>query len=171
MWAADKRLPGSEWLFGKIDRPDNDIFKAGQYRGPTPMTLKGLVPVFIFIAGIGIVIAAVATGEAEVQLFLIFPVFTGSSWMFIAGTLLILASIIVGMVLLFTGQGYFEQQYEPGAHEAEPAPKKRNTEFGGAVLIGPIPIAFGSNERIALWMLIAVVIIGAVIFGLLLLAL
>ena len=59
------------------------------------MLLRMWVPVALFVAGACLIGEAVATGEAEVSLVVIFPVFTGSSAVFLLGTVLILLSCLL----------------------------------------------------------------------------
>lgn len=127
------------------------------------------IPVSMFAAGLALIISAVATGEAEVSLFLIFPVFSGSSAPFLLGTVLIVLSFIVGFLMLAMGQlelqttGTWPQTTRgPGAGQ-EPVKK----EYGGVVLIGPVPIAFGSSRSIALFMLVLGIVVAIVLLGIL----
>ena len=125
------------------------------------------IPVFVFLAGVACIIAAAATGEAEVQLFIIFPIISGSSLLFIVGVLLIVASFVLGFILAATTI----TEMEP----VQPLPPKdtvrtgqttegprRNTRYGGVVLIGPIPIIFGSDRKMA-WIMLALAIILIVV--------
>jgi len=131
------------------------------------MNSKLWFPVAVFIAGIACVAAAIATGEAEVDLVVIFPVFSGSSALFLLGTGLIVMSFLLGFVMLALSHGELvSERIAPGT-PGEPATEKK-THYGGVVLIGPVPIAFGSDRRTAVVMLIlgiamAVVLISALL--------
>ena len=59
---------------------------------------RTMVPIGLFVAGVVCIAASVLTGEAEVSLFLIFPVFSGVSGLFLLGTLLIVLSFIAGLM-------------------------------------------------------------------------
>jgi len=108
----------------------------------------------VFVSGIACVAAAVAGGEADVSLFLIFPVFSGSSWLFILGTLLIVLSFFIGFAMIAVG-GTEADRSQPGSVEPRsPATTQRKTTYGGVVLIGPIPILFASSKNMAILMLI-----------------
>lgn len=128
-----------------------------------------VVPVGLFAAGVACIAASVLTGEAEVSLFLIFPVFSGSSGLFLLGTALIVFSFIAGFVLLMKGQLELasENPYAPDAG-AGPERRKAKTGYGGVVLLGPVPIAFGSDKTMALAMLIIGVVFAVVALVLLL---
>jgi len=124
------------------------------------------LPVLVFAAGVVCIAIAVASGEAEVSLVLIFPVFSGSSGLFLLGTLLIVLSFFVGFAMLTMGQlemGRFEQEIgkPPEQHAV-----KKESKFGGVVLVGPVPIAFGSDRGIAVIMLIIGIVLAIVVLGL-----
>jgi len=125
------------------------------------------IPVFVFLAGVACIIAAAATGEAEVQLFIIFPIISGSSLLFIVGVLLIVASFVLGFILAATTITEMEpvQPLPPKdtvrAGQTTEGPR-RNTRYGGVVLIGPIPIIFGSDRKMA-WTMLALAIILIVV--------
>lgn len=118
-----------------------------------------LLPIGVFLGGVALLVVAVATGEADVSLVLIFPVFSGSSAAFLIGVLLIFLSFILGFVMLARGATDIAQTQQTA---------ERRTEFGGVVLIGPIPIAFGSNKKVALIMLVIGVAAALLMVGLLL---
>jgi len=129
-----------------------------------------LIPVLLFVAGVSLIGAAVAQGEAEVSLLLIFPVFSGSSGLFILGTVLILLSFVSGFAFMALGQaeaaGLELSKLAPAGRAAE---RERRTKYGGVVLVGPVPIAFGSDQKMALAMLVLGIVLAVVLLGVLLL--
>lgn len=120
----------------------------------------------MFAAGIICIAAAVASGEADVSIVLIFPVFSGSSGLFFLGSLLIVASFIVGFAMLALGQlelGRVQRDLgQPLANESH----RKETKYGGVVIVGPVPIAFGSDRTMAVVMLIAGIVLAIVVLGL-----
>ena len=124
----------------------------------------------VFAAGIACIATAVATGRADVNLVLIFPVFSGSSWLFILGTLLIVLSFLVGFAMLAMGRAEVEHVQSAAAIPGPLETQQKKTLYGGAVLIGPFPIAFGSSKSMAIFML-AIAIALAVLFLVVLLVL
>ena len=132
------------------------------------MRANMLIPIGLLLGGIALVVAAVATGEADVSLVLIFPVFSGSGPLFLLGVLLMVASFIAVFALIASGQ--VDTGLGQGAQDqARPeSTSTRKTKYGGVVLIGPVPIAFGSDKRIALIMLVIGVAIAILVLGLLL---
>jgi len=134
------------------------------------MNLKTMLPVMTFVAGIAVIALAVATGEARVELVLIFPVFSGSSGLFLLGVVLILLSFITGFALLALAQAELLKASDGSVESQDTDMTKTGTKYGGVVLIGPVPIAFGSERRIALAMLVAGIVVAVIILlGLLLL--
>lgn len=129
----------------------------------------------VFLAGVACVVAAAATGEAEVQLFIIFPLISGTSWLFILGVVLIAASFILGFV--FAASAMTEDELRPP--QAPPVQQsgevagtpQRKTRYGGVVLIGPVPIVFGSDRNMALVMLALAIALIAVVLAIALLKL
>ncbi len=142
--------------------------------GPNP---TAWLPVALFAAGVALILASVATGQADVRVFALFPVFSGTSSLFLIGVLLVVLSFLAGFAVIMKGESG-----EPRSSAGVPEPldaqappedvsggQKRRTEFGGLVLVGPIPIAFGSNRSIAILMLIAgtVLVVALVVLALL----
>ena len=119
------------------------------------------------VAGIALIAIAVATGEADVSLFVIVPVFSGSSIVFLLAILLIISSFVVGFVLMAMEREGSEEEIQTGSDGASKGTLRPKMQYGGVVLLGPIPIAFGSDKRIALIMLAVGVIIAIVVIGLL----
>ncbi|MGQ9587164.1 MAG: TIGR00304 family membrane protein [Thermoplasmata archaeon] len=129
------------------------------------MSLKIWIPIAFFVAGACLIGEAVVAGEADVSLVVVFPVFTGSSAVFLLGTVLILLSFIVGFVMLAIGPvGVEGTRTEPLITERKEQPDRR-TQYGGLVLIGPLPIAFGSDKNLALLMLVLGVVLLIILLG------
>jgi len=108
---------------------------------------------FLLLSGITLIILAVMRGEASIALFLIFPVIYGSGFLSMIGVLLIMLSIF----LLFLSPFYeLKAHAEPVRYkEHEPMLEphkevKEKTKIGGVIMLGPIPIVFGSDKSTAL---------------------
>ncbi len=122
-----------------------------------------LVPVLLLVAGAGLVVAAVASGTADVALLLVFPVVTGSSALFLLGVLL----LVLGLVAL-----PFAWAVGPGP-EREPSPataRPSEPTSGAVVLIGPFPFFFGAFRSVPRWARWAISLTGAAVVFLLVLA-
>ncbi|UCE92064.1 MAG: DUF131 domain-containing protein [Methanobacteriota archaeon] len=135
------------------------------------MNPRIVIPIALFVTGATAVAAAVATGEAEASLFLVFPVFSGSSGLFLLGVGLVVASILAGFAAMIGGVGAPEGQFRGSTETADGRRATRERpRVGGVVLIGPIPIAYGSDARMAVAALaLAAVAVVVVILLLLLL--
>jgi uncharacterized protein (TIGR00304 family) len=156
MHSPDKRLLSAL-------APAKLIIAPCSYRVVNKAHLRVAVPIALFVSGVICIAAAILAGEAEVSLFLIFPVFSGSSGLFMLGTVLILLTFITGFMLLTIGQlelasAASEPQDMGYAEDSSGADRK----FGGLVLIGPVPIAFGSDRKIALAMLVLGIVLAIV---------
>jgi len=124
---------------------------------------RAVVPVALFVGGVTCIAASVLSGEADVSLFLVFPVFSGSSGLFLLGIALIVFSFLAGFMFLMMGQAALAAQdaYVPeSGRVGERA--KADTKYGGVVLLGPVPIAFGSDKVMALTMLVIGIVFALV---------
>jgi uncharacterized protein (TIGR00304 family) len=133
------------------------------------LRMRPIVPIAIFASGVALIASAVATGEAEVSLILIFPLISGSGGLFVLGTVLIISSFVIGFALLAMGQLEVQQaMLDPGleglAREGQPRTERK---YGGVVLVGPVPVAFGSDKTIALAMLVVGIVMAVVLLGVL----
>ena len=107
-----------------------------------------------FILGIAFFAIGLYYGEIQGGIFVIFPFIAGSGVYAFAGFVFIFLAILL-FIFGFSGNIKTEETGTP----SEPA-KKSSVKGGGVVLIGPIPIVFGSNWKIALvLMIIAIVLI------------
>jgi uncharacterized membrane protein len=113
----------------------------------------------LLLLGVGLVVAAVATGSAHVALVLIVPVIFGSaSPLLIAGIL----SIFLGILAL--GLTFGVQFEDP--EELRPAPgggPAPSGGTGGVVLVGPFPIFFGSWKNPSRRAMLLAVAVGTVV--------
>lgn len=116
-----------------------------------------LISLVMFAAAIALMVVSVASGEGQIGLFLIFPFITAWGPMAVAGSVLLFLAI-VSFFIGFLRSGEYAQQNAGGGEPAGKTEKK----FGGVVMIGPIPIVFGSDRKIANWMLLAGVVLFVV---------
>ncbi len=79
--------------------------------------------------------------------------------------------IQLGILLIFLGFliVFLSIIYET-IKESEGNQERREGKVGGVILIGPIPIVFGSNKEVAKWMLIVAAVITAILIVLYFLA-
>lgn len=131
------------------------------------------------LAGLGLSAWAAIQGDLSVHLFLVVPVVSGSSGPAALGMLLAMGGL-VGWVLT----GFPARAREPGGSQpsARPPPGDqasdgsgrppsgetgRDTRGGGIILLGPIPIAWGSDRDSLLGVVIAAIVLILVAAGVL----
>jgi uncharacterized protein (TIGR00304 family) len=107
----------------------------------------------LLVAGVIATVLGVLTSDIQVGLALFFiPYLKSSTWVGGLAILLIFAGIVVLILDGFYAINDQVFQTEDGKKSSADSSK---TEMGGVVLIGPIPIVFGSSNRAALLALIA----------------
>ena len=99
--------------------------------------------ILLLVLGIALVALSVLTGEARVALVVIIPVIYGGGVLVLGGIL----CAIAGFFLLFHSGGVLEAQ---NAEEAVGQKVTSERKVGGVLLLGPIPILFGSDKKTAL---------------------
>jgi uncharacterized membrane protein len=113
----------------------------------------GFVSLALIVAGVALLVAAVASGSASLALVVIVPVLTGRSLVFLAGALL----LIVGLFTLPLAGSRADVDGRPG--RISPA---EETETGGLILIGPIPIFFGHGVPVSRRARVVAAVVGGV---------
>lgn len=123
----------------------------------------------LLVAGAALIALSVSEGGARVALFVVVPVISGTSAVFLVGVLL----LIVGFFSLpFSLAERWEEEPSPVPLPARaPVPTSPPGGVGGFVLIGPVPIVFGTWKGVShrvRWML---ALAGAVLLTLAIVAL
>jgi uncharacterized protein (TIGR00304 family) len=132
-------------------------------RGPDGGAVRAIpaTAVPLLLAGIGVLAVAASRGEASAGVVVVFPFVVATGPLGFLGALLLMAAMVAGVLA-----------FAPRARPLEPAPnvpdvpspaKERNV--AGFVLLGPIPIAFGTTRGLA----VAMVLVGLAALALLLL--
>ena len=109
----------------------------------------------LLVAGAFLVVYAALEGGAEVAVVIVIPVIFGRSWEFGVGVLLLLAGFF-SLPLAFDP----EVEPEPSAPGAR-LPDSGRT--GGLVLIGPVPIFFGSWRGVSTRTRVIAAIVGTAV--------
>ena len=125
------------------------------------MRAWALVPAALFVEGAGLVFAAVISGGATVGVALVVPFVVGRSLEFVLGVVLVLAGFLT-LPLAFPRSDV--EGSEPGDAPAG------STGGGGIVIVGPVPILFGSWRSVSARTRLLLAIVAAVIFALVVLA-
>ena len=122
------------------------------------------------LAGVALVALSVAEGRASVALFVIVPVVTGSSLPFLLGVVLIAVGFL-SMPFALVAESNESDLALPERDAAEQAGPPARGGVGGVVLVGPVPIVFGSwkgvSRRTLVWLAVAgtvLVIVALVAF-------
>jgi uncharacterized protein (TIGR00304 family) len=123
-----------------------------------------LLSILFFVLGIVFFALGVLNGEIEIGIALIFPFLIGSGLYAFLGFVLVFIAIMLFMFGFanISGVGSNDLNVE-GDDEYQPQ-KKTSVKGGGVILIGPIPIVFGSNWKIAVIMMILAIISAFTIF-------
>ncbi len=104
-----------------------------------------LVGPLLLAGGVGLIVYAITTGSASVALWVVVPVVSGGSALFLAGVGLVL----LGFLALPFGLGGGDE--EPGPPEPTAARGPAESGVGGLLLVGPVPIFFGSWKATPRW--------------------
>ncbi len=121
-----------------------------------------LASVAFISAGIILLAAAVLRGELTFALFVVFPVFFGTGPFALFGIMSLFAGIFL---LFFAFATRSDESAPPHANEAKPFQPPREeprARAGGVILIGPIPIVFGTDAGMTKAMLILAIILTAI---------
>lgn len=129
------------------------------------------------LAGAGLLAWVASQGQLSVHLIVIVPVISGTGPAAALGMLLVLGGVLGWF---WTGAALgparspgaeragFEADRPPEATRAPPAGEtaeaevEQRTRSGGVILIGPIPIAWGSDRESLGWVLVAAIVLTLV---------
>jgi uncharacterized protein (TIGR00304 family) len=118
-----------------------------------------LVGPAIFLVGVVFLAVGFIENQATLNLFVIFPVVTATGWWAILGIVL----MIVGLFLSFlTWSAPVQPPPTTASAPQSPSthPQASPRRWGGVVFLGPIPLVFGSDQKVTQWMMI----LGAFLF-------
>ncbi len=128
------------------------------------MRVISLVSLSLFATGALLLHQGLLREGGQVYLVFVFPVIVISGPLSLLGTLLIFLSLFLAFLSLasFIPSRLFpglEGAQEPSIPEEPPFRKERRKEWGGFLLLGPIPVVFGSNVKITTAMLILAIVL------------
>ena len=127
--------------------------------------LRALAAILI-LAGAALTIFGIATGEMQLALIIFVPIIIGSSVLGILAIGAIIAGVFAGIADLFLS-GAADEPRDAIPIDGNSPQARPKGEFGGVVLIGPIPIIFGSSKKAATYaMLLALVVLILFVMGL-----
>ena len=124
-----------------------------------------LFSLICFIIGIVFFAFGVFSGDVETGFVVVFPFIAGSGIYAFLGFIFVFISVLLFMFSFNSSVGSNDFQAD---YDGYPPSRKTSIKGGGVVLIGPIPIVFGSNWKIAVVLMvlaICIIIIGFFAFG------
>ncbi|MCI4364467.1 MAG: DUF131 domain-containing protein [Thermoplasmata archaeon] len=122
------------------------------------MGRAALLPLALFVAGAALIADSLVRGSASVALLVVLPIFFGSSAEFLGGVVLLLAGFLTLPLALPWPEPVERPVGAPAARAREEVP---SAEVGGFVLIGPVPVFFGSWKSVPTTTKLAVAAVGA----------
>jgi uncharacterized protein (TIGR00304 family) len=130
------------------------------------MRSVSLASLLLFVVGASLLYHGMRVEGGSVYLVLVFPVFVLSGPISLLGALLVFLSIFLGFLSLmsFLPQRVLEAPVLETPTSPQP-PIKESRRWGGILLLGPIPVVFGSDVKITTAMLIlGIVLTVALVF-------
>jgi uncharacterized protein (TIGR00304 family) len=112
----------------------------------------------LFLLGMVLMAYAAYLGEMTFTLVVIIPVVQSSNIWALAGMALIFAAIFLFFFSMAAPMREAPAQPNASAPQAT-VPQQPARKFGGVVFVGPIPIIFGSDKKVAKWMLVVALVI------------
>jgi len=127
------------------------------------MRRLSVAAIALIALGAALLAYTVYKGEGTGYIFVIIPIFQSSSpWAF-GGMLSLFAGIFLLLFSFTTPVPLEPTQSTPATTQttAEPgrAAPTAGKKFGGVVFLGPIPIVFGSDKKVAKWMLLLAIVL------------
>ncbi len=129
-----------------------------------------LLAIILLICGIISLGYSVASGEGSAGVVVFIPVFFGSGVFSFIGVLCIMAAIFLAFFGFAKGTFQDEGIDEPQGHRASPSspssqsPRpQKSIKGGGVVLIGPIPVVFGSDAKTAMILMVLAIILIVIV--------
>jgi len=113
-----------------------------------------LLSLMLFVASVVLLGASVATGDGQIGLFLIFPFIVAWGPLAVAGAVMLLLAVLSAFVGIWNAGEAVQMEGGGSGETGTYGAPKPERKFGGVVLIGPIPIAFGSDRDVANKMLL-----------------
>lgn len=121
-----------------------------------------IMALLLAVSGIILLGYSAASGEGSAGVVLFIPFFSGSGIFSFLGALCIMAAIFMGFIGFAASQAGFEDsqnnpEKRPG-QSSQSGPRK-SVKGGGVVMIGPIPIIFGSDSKTAMVLVVLAIVL------------
>ena len=123
------------------------------------MNIYSKFSLLFFICGIAFFVIGILEGTIEGGIFIIFPFLIGSGIYALFGIIFFFFSFLFYMVGLYSNtEEFINLQFGKNKKDI------KSVKGGGVILIGPIPIIFGSNWKIAIVMMVLALLLIIVSF-------
>ncbi len=129
----------------------------------TVVRLARLLGPALILSGVLALAWGYVQGEASLNLFLIFPVITATGGWSALGILLLIAGFFAFFLtwpLAVSRNALMPAAPPPTAPPGEPSHAAPSRRWGGVVFLGPVPVVFGSDAKVAKWM----ILVGVLLF-------
>lgn len=125
------------------------------------------------ILGVASLVAAAVRGELQVHLFLIFPLVTGTGPFGVFGILLLMAAAVAAFFVPRRSLAWDAEPDRPHVQdvprEQPPATGAARGRSGGLLLLGPLPIVWGSDRGMAKGLILLAIVLAAIMLAIMLL--
>lgn len=124
-----------------------------------PVRLFGPV---VFFVGLIVLAVGFLENQATLSLFVIFPVVTATGPWSILGIVLLIAGVFLFFLSWASPAGLPPAESSNAVPGPPPTTSVTGTprRWGGVVFLGPVPVVFGSDQKVTQWMLL----VGVVLF-------
>lgn len=125
-----------------------------------------LFAIILAICGIASIGYSVASGEGSAGVIVIIPFFSGSGIFSFLGVLCIMAAMFLAFMGFAASGAIFEDSEDSPekrpSQSSQTGPKK-SVKGGGVVMIGPIPIIFGSDSKTAMILVVLAIVLMIIV--------
>lgn len=115
------------------------------------------ISLLLVSTGLLLILVSILKGESGIALFLIFPVIYGTGLISALGILLLFLGFLSFFFLPFFYYKLEEPEYI--SKSEQPENSKHKSSFGGIIFIGPLPVIFSSDKKIAFYLAVAALLI------------
>ena len=114
-----------------------------------------------FIGAVVFLFFGFLNGDVKVDVFIVFPFITGSGVYSFFGTILLFLMFLFFILGFIKSVNILNSEHFLDNDEILSVTPEKKTSFkgGGVILIGPIPIVFGSNWKIVVFLMIIAILL------------
>ncbi|RLF52007.1 MAG: hypothetical protein DRN24_03965 [Thermoplasmata archaeon] len=130
-------------------------------RRKTSMNRYHFLSLICFIGAVVFLFFGFLNGDVKVGVFIVFPFITGSGVYSFFGTILLFLMFLFFILGFIKSVNILNSEHFLDNDEILSVTPEKKTSFkgGGVILIGPIPIVFGSNWKIVVFLMIIAILL------------